>query len=62
MSDKIKLKKSKDSNSKYPNTLISLDRALMSARREISDPKLLQEVLGIVGDLHDKLKEESKKS
>lgn len=62
MSDKIKLKKSKDSNSKYPNTLISLDRVLMSARREISEPKLLQEVLGIVGDLHDKLEEESKKS
>lgn len=62
MANKIKLKKPKDDNSKYPNTLISLDRTLMSARREISDPKLLQEVLGVVGDLHDKLKEESKKS
>lgn len=57
-SDKVKLKK--PSNSKYENTLSNLDRVMMSARREISNPKFLSEILLLVDSIHDKLKEELK--
>lgn len=61
-SDRVKLKQSKPTkvDGKYANTLSNLDRVMMSARREISNPKFLSEILLLVDSIHDKLKEELK--
>jgi len=53
MSNKVKIKKSEDG--KYPNTSSEVERVMMAARREISDGKLLAELLNDMTDWLNKL-------
>ncbi len=62
MPGKIKLKGSKPSrmDGRYTNTLLSLDKTMMSARREIGNPGLLAEFLNSMNDWHGRIEKESK--